>query len=68
MFFFAREVRRPKREPDHHFHSVTNSRMNAALPLLIFYDFVKHTRTVFPVSFVLYDGLGSKNVGNSFAN
>jgi len=36
--FFAGEVSLPKCEPDHHFHFVTNSRMNGALPLLIFYD------------------------------
>ena len=63
FLFFAGKVRRPKPEPDHHFHFVTNLRMNGALPLLIFYDFVTHTRTVFSAPFVLDNDLGSKNVG-----
>lgn len=66
--FFAGKVRRLKREPDHHFHFVINLRMDGALPLLIFYDFVRHTRTVFSVPFVLYGDLGPENVGNYIAN
>ena len=53
--FFAGEAEQPKRKHDHHYYFVTKLRMNGALPLLIFYDFVTHTQTVFSVPFVLYD-------------